>query len=59
MMHNLRRSERDDTGTGCIQNGELPAVIDRLPEYVQEEISTSVRAEAIKRRDAAFAHWSK
>lgn len=57
MMHNLHRGG-NEAWTDCIDNGELPAAVERLPGYLQLEVSSYVQADAIKRRDAAFAYCS-
>jgi hypothetical protein len=61
MMHNLlkkagRGGEGDEDDLDGVPN--VTEAVSRLPSYIRDEFTAYVRAEAIKRRDAAFCHCS-
>jgi len=59
MMHNLvvKASESDDENATS-RTPAVPEAVRRLPPHLRQEVACYVRAEAIKRRDPAFAHCS-
>ena len=48
-------SDEDEHGSAPL----IPDAVSRLPSYLRKEVTNYARVEAVKRRDAAFAHCSR
>jgi hypothetical protein len=61
MNHMLQKNggavtEEDEDNVNAVP--DIPDAVERLPSIIREEVIHHARAEAIKRRDPAFAHSS-
>jgi hypothetical protein len=56
-QNGVNQAEEDEDEPGKVPNVPDEA-LSRLPSHIRQEVILHVRSEAIKRRDAAFAHSS-